>query len=100
VEELERLLEIAKDNFRQFGGELPEDRRKLKEEKEKERWDKVHERFHVVCVFLPNRLRDHLCLGTTLFVVILKNFSISWGNQDSKQILNQVFCFVDALPAK
>jgi len=37
VEELERLLEIAKDNFRQFGGELPEDRRKLKEEKEKER---------------------------------------------------------------
>ena len=37
VEELERLLEIAKDNYRQLGGELPEDRRRHKEEQENKR---------------------------------------------------------------
>nr|CAB3221789.1 ankyrin repeat domain-containing protein 42-like [Phallusia mammillata] len=37
VENLERLLRIAKDNYRQLGGELPEDRKKLREERENDR---------------------------------------------------------------
>ncbi|XP_078694323.1 ankyrin repeat domain-containing protein 42-like [Branchiostoma floridae x Branchiostoma belcheri] len=37
VEELERLLEIAKMNYRQLGGRLDEDREKEKEEKETDR---------------------------------------------------------------
>uniref|UniRef100_H2YPE9 Uncharacterized protein n=1 Tax=Ciona savignyi TaxID=51511 RepID=H2YPE9_CIOSA len=37
VEDLERLLEIAKSNYQQFGGELPEDRKKYKEENENKR---------------------------------------------------------------
>jgi len=37
VEELERMLDIAKDNFRQLGGELAEDRRKHKETQENKR---------------------------------------------------------------
>jgi len=37
VEDLERMLDIAKDNFRQLGGELSEDRRRLQEKKELER---------------------------------------------------------------
>ena len=37
LEELERMLNIAKDNFRQLGGELSEDRRRHKEEQESRR---------------------------------------------------------------
>ncbi|KAK1168202.1 ankyrin repeat domain-containing protein 42-like [Acipenser oxyrinchus oxyrinchus] len=37
IEELEQMLEIAKSNYRQLGGILEEDRRKLKEVKEAER---------------------------------------------------------------
>ena len=38
MEDLERMLDIAKDNFRQLGGELSEDRRRLQEKKECERF--------------------------------------------------------------
>nr|XP_014347404.1 PREDICTED: ankyrin repeat domain-containing protein 42 isoform X2 [Latimeria chalumnae] len=38
IEELERLLEIAKSNYTQLGGILEEDRKKRKEEKEAERF--------------------------------------------------------------
>ncbi|XP_064412906.1 ankyrin repeat domain-containing protein 42 isoform X2 [Latimeria chalumnae] len=41
IEELERLLEIAKSNYTQLGGILEEDRKKRKEEKEAERT--IHE---------------------------------------------------------
>nr|XP_002124556.2 ankyrin repeat domain-containing protein 42-like [Ciona intestinalis] len=37
IEELEKLLEIAKSNYKQFGGVLPEDKRKYKEEQENKR---------------------------------------------------------------
>ena len=37
VEELERMLDIAKENFRQLGGELAEDRRKHKQIQESKR---------------------------------------------------------------
>ncbi|CAK8690548.1 unnamed protein product [Clavelina lepadiformis] len=37
IEDLERLLEIAKSNFHQLGGELAEDRQKHKEEQESKR---------------------------------------------------------------
>ena len=38
IDELDRLLEIAKNNFRQLGGKLNEDREKAREIKESERW--------------------------------------------------------------
>ena len=37
MDELERLLEIAKKNYVQFGGRLGEDRRKLKEDRDNKR---------------------------------------------------------------
>lgn len=41
VEELERLLEIAKKNFVQLGGTLSEDRRRIREMRDKDQW--VHD---------------------------------------------------------
>lgn len=38
VEELERMLDIAKNNYRQLGGELAEDRRQYKQELENKRY--------------------------------------------------------------
>jgi len=38
MDELERLLEIAKKNYVQFGGRLGEDRRKLKEDRDNKRF--------------------------------------------------------------
>ncbi len=37
MEELERLYEIAKNNYTQLGGRLSEDRRRLKEDRENKR---------------------------------------------------------------
>ena len=43
VEELERLLEIAKKNFVQLGGTLSEERRRIREMRDKDQW--VHNLF-------------------------------------------------------
>lgn len=37
MDELERLFEIAKNNYTQLGGRLSEDRRRLKEDRENKR---------------------------------------------------------------
>lgn len=38
IDELDRLIEVAKNNFRQLGGKLEEDREKAREIKESERY--------------------------------------------------------------
>ena len=40
LDELERLLDIAKKNYVQLGGKLAEDRRKLKEDRDSKRYDR------------------------------------------------------------
>jgi ankyrin repeat domain-containing protein 42 len=37
IEDLDKLLEVAKKNYVQLGGQLTEDRRRLREERENER---------------------------------------------------------------
>lgn len=39
IDDLERLTEVAKNNFRQLGGKLQEDKKKSREIKEAERFD-------------------------------------------------------------
>lgn len=39
VEELERLLEIAKKNYTQLGGRIIEDRKRLQEIRDKDKWE-------------------------------------------------------------
>ena len=38
IDDLERLLDVAKNNFRQLGGKLDEDKKKAREVKEAERF--------------------------------------------------------------
>jgi hypothetical protein len=50
MEDLERLFEIAKQNFVQLGGHLEEDKKRMKEEKELERLAIININF-LVCAF-------------------------------------------------
>ena len=60
IDELDRLLEIAKNNFRQLGGKLNEDREKAREIKESERWVILNSNV-LQTVLLPSSL-VYLCL--------------------------------------
>ena len=64
IDELDRLLEIAKNNFRQLGGKLNEDREKAREIKESERWVIPNSN-----VFYPTNCSASKFLG--LFMLVL-----------------------------